>query len=128
MAMKSSIVPGWLGTPLLLVLSITLQFCSSSKKAASTDRATAAVPAVSYAKDIQPILQEKCTPCHFPETGRKLPLHTYEAVRDNAKDILRRVQLPQDHVSFMPFKNKKAPLTEAEIKLMKDWVAGNMPG
>lgn len=124
--MKTTRLPSRISIPLLLVLSITLQFCSSSKKAATAE--TASVPKVSYAQDIKPIMAAKCAPCHFPETGKKMPLDTYEAVRDNASDILRRVQLPQDHMGFMPFKGKKEPLTEAEIQLLKDWVAGKMPG
>jgi uncharacterized membrane protein len=128
MTTKRTRVPGRISIPMLLLLSVTMQFCGSSKKAATPDGATAAATSVSYAKDIKPIMLEKCTPCHFPETGKKIMLDTYEAVRDNAKDILRRVQLPQDHMGFMPFKNKKAPLTEAEIKLLKDWVEGRMPG
>lgn len=116
-----------LSAPLLFALSLTLSFCGSAKK--STEAAAiAAVPAVSYAQHIQPIMVEKCTPCHYPETGKKMMLDTYEAVRDNVKDILHRVQLPQDHMGFMPFKSKKAPLTGAEIQLLKDWVAGQMPG
>lgn len=125
MTTKHHLLPGRIGIPLLLTLSLTLQFCSSSKKAATAD---ASAPKVSYAQDIQPIMLAKCSPCHFPETGKKMPLNTYEAVRDNATDILRRVQLPQDHMGFMPFKNKKDPLTDAEIQLLKDWVAGKMPG
>lgn len=118
--------PRWLALPALLCLALTLQFCSSSKKAATAEASV--TPTVFYAKDIKPIMLAKCAPCHFPETGKKMPLDTYEAVRDNIQDILRRVQLPQDHMGFMPFKNKKEPLTAAEIQLLKDWVAGQMPG
>lgn len=82
---------------------------------------------VSYATDIAPIITRSCSPCHFPAEGKKEPLNTYEAVKDHVSDILTRVQLPVTDMKYMPFKGKKAPLTEAEIQLMKDWVALKMP-
>ena len=82
---------------------------------------------VSYARQIQPIMVQKCTPCHFPEQGRKKMLDTYEATRDNVQDILHRVQLPADHIEYMPFKGKKEALTAGEIDLLKQWVAQRMP-
>lgn len=113
---------------LVLALSVSLQFCSSSKKTTSTTDTTApSVPVVSYAKQIQPIILAKCTPCHFPDSGKKKPLDTYHAMSSNIKGVLRRVQLSEEDPGFMPFKKKKEPLTQAEIQLLKDWAAGNMP-
>ncbi len=115
---------GLITITILLLLSTTLQFCSTSRTATKPEPVAARV--VSYAKDIQPIMAAKCAPCHFPETGKKKKLNTYLAVRDNFKEILVRVQLPADHEDYMPFKGKKEPLTAAEIQLLKDWGEGKM--
>lgn len=111
---------------LLLLLSMTLQFCGTSKKTIPAEPDAMAVHRAAYDRDIQPIMAAKCTPCHFPETGKKMMLDTYEATRDNIQDILRRVQLPADHMEFMPFKSKKPALTAEEIQLLKDWGAARM--
>lgn len=103
-----------------------MQFCSTSKNVTMAEPETLAAHMAAYEKDIRPIMAAKCTPCHFPETGKKMMLNTYEATQANIQDILRRVQLPADHVEFMPFKSKKAPLTAEETKLLKDWAAGTM--
>lgn len=101
----------------ILCLSATafsLQFCKTKAPK---------ITAVSYEKEVKPLLVKNCTPCHFPEQGKKKMLDTYEAARDNVTDILKRVQLDPTADGFMPFKSKKAPLTPAEIQLLKDWVA-----
>ena len=50
---------------------IFLQFCTSTKKIAPQAKADMAVANVTYEKDIQPIIVNRCTPCHFPEKGNK---------------------------------------------------------
>lgn len=84
-------------------------------------------PAVTYAADVAPIIQDRCTPCHFPETGKKKFLDTYVAARDNIDSILYRVQLPKDHPKFMPFKSKKEPLSDSLINVLKLWKAQEFP-
>ena len=68
-----------------------------------------------------------CSPCHFPETGKKKLLDTYEATAKNIVDILERVQLPIDHEGYMPFKSKKPALTDREIAILKKWQEDKMP-
>lgn len=84
-------------------------------------------PVVTYATDVAPIIQDRCTPCHFPETGKKKFLDTYVAARDNIDSILYRVQLPKDHPKFMPFKSKKEPLSDSLINVLKLWKAQEFP-
>ena len=110
---------------LRLVLAILLsvfvfQFCTSTKKAVSA-------AAITYQKDILPIMQARCTPCHFPEQGKKKFLDTYGATRDNIDEILTRVQLPVTDEKFMPFKSKKAPLSDSLIMVIKQWKMQGMP-
>ncbi|PSR11014.1 MAG: hypothetical protein DA408_12770 [Bacteroidetes bacterium] len=114
-----------LALSLLLVLS--LECCSTAKSAARAKANEPTEPVVSYAQDIRPIMLLSCTPCHFPEQGRKEMLDTYAATREYITDILYRVQLPAEDIDFMPFKSKKPALTAAEIILLKQWVAQDMP-
>ncbi len=94
--------------------------CKSRKTSPTT-------PVVSYTNQVRPLMLRSCTPCHFPENGRKKMLDTYEAVTENIKDILHRVNLPKDQEEFMPFKNKREPLTSNEIELIELWVKTGMP-
>lgn len=108
-----------------LISVIALPFCSTSKKAAGAKGKDE--PKVSYATDVSPILQDHCTPCHFPGGGKRKFLDTYAAVSGNIDEILYRVQLPTDSLGFMPFKSKKAPLNDSLIHVIKLWKAQNMP-
>jgi uncharacterized lipoprotein YajG len=82
---------------------------------------------VSYTEDIRPLMVRSCTPCHFPDKGRKKYLDTYKATRNNIKDIIARCELPVDHPDYMPFKSKKPALTTDEIATMKKWMEQGMP-
>ena len=106
---------------LLIFSAITLQFCSTSKKAMAK-----AVP-LTWRFDISPIIAVHCSPCHFPTTGKKLPLDSYEALTKNIDEVLFRVQLPQTDPKFMPFKAKKEPLSDSLIQVIKLWKEQEMP-
>lgn len=95
----------------------SLQFCKSAKSTAAKE------PQITYTEHIAPIMEKACTPCHFPDKGKKKMLDTYEATKTTINDILNRVQLEESDKKFMPFKSKKDPLTTAEINLMKKWLA-----
>ncbi|MCR8666879.1 hypothetical protein NO995_04245 [Aestuariibaculum sp. M13] len=104
----------------LLTLTVsTLQYCKSSKETTVKQEE----PAVSYAKHIAPVMERSCTPCHFPENGKKKYLDTYGAVKNNIEDIITRVELPVTEKKYMPFKSKKPALTAEEITMLKKWVA-----
>lgn len=102
-----------------VLLSSILISCSSSKKATDSDKMM--TQRVSYERDLKPIIQRSCAPCHFPEKGKKEHLDTYEKVADHIGDILFMVQLPADNPKFMPYESKKQPLTAEEIELFKTW-------
>jgi hypothetical protein len=100
-------------------------YCSSSaatvKPSMNEDMSS-----VSYEKDVLPIMQKSCTPCHFPDKGRVRMLDSYEATKEYIDEILTRIQLPQTDKKFMPFKQKKTPLTAQEIDVFKNWAASGM--
>ncbi len=109
-----------------LVLSIfifsTLQYCKSSKNATSNKNEVL----VTYTQNIAPLLERSCTPCHFPEQGKKKMLNTFDAVKENITEILMRVQLPVTDEKYMPFKSKRQALTNEEIDVLKKWVKQKM--
>ena len=82
---------------------------------------------VSYATNLQPIMLESCSPCHFPERGKKQLLDSYDATARFIDDIIYRIQLPTDSSEFMPYKSKKMPLTLDQIQLFIDWRDAGMP-
>lgn len=82
---------------------------------------------VSYVRNIQPIMAESCSPCHYPEKGKKELLDTYDATARFIDDIIYRVQLPADSSQFMPYKSKKMPLTLDQIQMLIDWRDAGMP-
>jgi uncharacterized membrane protein len=93
--------------------------CRSAKNTASSKKMT------SYAADIQPLVADKCSPCHIPDKGgRVAALNTYEKVKTNIDDILRRIQLNPGDKGFMPFKHPK--LSDSTINVFKQWKEGGM--
>src|SRR3954469_16281642 len=75
-------------------------------------QAPAAGGAVTFAKDIAPILQRSCQGCHRPGQMAPMSLLTYQDVRPWAKSIKQRVverQMPpwgiDPHVGIQSFKN-----------------------
>jgi len=109
-------------TVLVCICSLAvLQNCGSSKKAANKKMV------VSFEKNVMPIMQASCTPCHFPPEGRKKPLNNYDAVKANIDDILMRVKLPHEDNRFMPWKSKKPPLSDTAINVLVEWQKQNMP-
>lgn len=78
-------------------------------------------PKVSYRDHIKPMMENSCTPCHFPEKGQKKLLNTFEAMVESIDDIIYRVQLPVDSIEYMPYKQKKLPLSTKEIQILKNW-------
>jgi hypothetical protein len=100
---------------------VFLQNCKSAKKA------YVAPVTYTYTKEIAPIMQNSCTPCHFPPEGKKEALNSYETVKTNIVDIIERVKLPKDNHDFMPFKSKKPALNDSEIAVLETWQKEGMP-
>jgi uncharacterized membrane protein len=110
------------------VLLMVLQFCKPAQTTtADTSRKNVApVVLVSYEKDIRPLMLERCTPCHFPEMGKKKMFDTYASTKTDVNEIIRRIKLKPEEIQFMPFKSKKPALTEKEIQLFSDWLSQGM--
>ena len=96
---------------------------SSNSNTSSSDKPTVDTTAM-FASDIKPILEAKCTPCHFPaQGGNKAAFDNLAAASNHISDMLLRVQLKPDEKGYMPFRGKKEALTADEIAKLKAWQA-----
>ena len=92
---------------------VLLTQCRTARQSASAKKLT-------YIADIQPIMAEKCTPCHFPDKGGRIEaLNSYAAVKGHIDDIIRRIQLNPGEKGYMPFKKPK--LSDTTINMFKQW-------
>lgn len=89
--------------------------------------------AVTFARDVAPILQRSCQGCHHPGAIAPMSLLSYEDVRPWARAIKRRVsnrEMPPWYidrtVGVQRFKDDPS-LTDAEIATMVTWVDGGTP-
>jgi hypothetical protein len=111
-------------TLLIIPFSIVLINCNSTKKGTEY---TAVEKKLNYNKDIKPIIENSCTPCHFPSQGKKEPLESYTHVKKNIASIIERVKLPQEDRKFMPPKNKKPALNDSLVAVLVKWQQQDMP-
>ncbi|NIP93222.1 MAG: DUF1549 domain-containing protein, partial [Akkermansiaceae bacterium] len=98
-----------------------------------------ATASVDFNRDIRPILSDKCFACHGPDEETReadLRLDTYQGATteldggkaldpDHLEDseILFRIE-SDDKDEIMPPPKTGKPLTEGEITLLKEWIAG----
>lgn len=109
---------------LMLPFALLLMNCNSTKKGTEY---TAIKKKLSYNKDIKPIIETSCTPCHIPPQGKKEPLENYIHVKENIGSIIERVKLPQEDRKFMPPRNKKPALNDSLVAVLVRWEQQNMP-
>jgi len=89
--------------------------------------------APTFAKDVAPILQNKCQECHQPNSIAPMSLITFAEARPWARSIKQRVatrQMPPWHidpsVGVQKFKNDMS-LTQKEIDTIVAWVDAGSP-
>src|SRR5690348_9303425 len=96
-------------------------------------QAPARSPAVTFTRDVAPILQKSCQSCHRPGQMAPMSLLTYQDVRPWARTIKQRVTertMPpwgiDPHVGIQSFKNDPS-LRQDEIDTLVRWVDGGAP-
>ena len=107
-----------LGSTLLILLSAIILFAACNK---NNDNACSP----SYAKDIRPVINQKCaiSGCHFP--GGLLPDYTeYSSLKERIDN--GRFQSFVFDLKIMPPANA-APLTEDEKAILKCWIENGAP-
>ena len=116
MAFRTGIYPA----ALLLILS-------------STASAQPATGAVTFTKDVAPILRDKCEACHRPDSMAPMSLVTYDDARPWARAIRARVasrQMPPWHidrtVGIQQFKNDRS-LSDEQVDTIVRWVDAGAP-
>jgi Flp pilus assembly protein TadD len=88
---------------------------------------------VTFYRDIAPIIYSQCSVCHRPGESAPFPLLNLEDVRKHARQIAavtkRRFMPPwQPQAGYGDFAEERR-LTDAQIQLIQDWVAGGaLPG
>ena len=74
-----------------------------------------------FNRDVRPILAAKCFKCHGPdEKARKADLRL-DAANDVGKKLVERIH-SKDPEELMPPPAVKKPLTDAEKKVLSDWI------
>ena len=96
-----------------MALGAVFQFCSSSKKAQG------AAAKVTYASNVQSVIQANCSPCHIPPQGRVKALNTYAAAKEEVDEIITRINLNPGEKGFMPAKHPKLP--DSTIAVFVRW-------
>ena len=96
-------------------------------------RAAAGEQAVTFTKEVAPILQRSCVACHRPGLSAPMSLMTYEDARPWARAIKTRVaarEMPPWHldrnVGIQQFKDNPS-LSDAEISTIVKWADGGAP-
>lgn len=59
---------------------------------------TKAVSVINFEADLKPILQTRCTPCHFPggKMYDRLPFDKQETIKAHPEGILKRIKDPDE--------------------------------
>lgn len=100
---------------------------------AAAQQARSASPAVTFTKDVAPILYRSCIRCHRPDEIAPMSLLTYSEVRPWAQSIKTRVtrrEMPpwflDKTIGIQKYKNDPS-LTDAEISTITKWVESGAP-
>ena len=114
-------------------LRITVLLFGASLAVSGLAIAADAAQPVTFAKDVAPILQQKCQSCHQPGSIAPMSLITYDETRPWARSIKLRVasrQMPPWHidksVGVQKFKNDIS-LSDAQIDTIVRWVDSGAP-
>ncbi|GAA4772364.1 MULTISPECIES: hypothetical protein [Flavobacterium] len=110
---------------LIYITSILLFYGCSNE---STDDLTDPVPEkVSYSRDVKPITDTNCIPCHNnpPLNGAPMSLLTKLQVQDAIinRGLLDRISRPQGASGMMP--NGGTRLPQSSIDIIKKWQTDN---
>ena len=86
---------------------------------------------VTFYKDVQPIIQTKCSPCHKPDKAAPFSLLTYDDVAKRAsfiKEVVQSKFMPpwKADNKYVHFVNDRS-LTQKEINLIVSWIDNKVP-
>ena len=114
-------------------LILALAFAAPVAAQGPSTMASKPADAVTYARHIAPIFQQKCQECHQPGSIAPMSLLTYDDAKKYARRIRAKVgsrMMPPWHidktVGIQQFKNDRS-LTDAQIDAILSWVDGGSP-
>ena len=114
-------------------LILALAFAAPMAAQGPSTMASKPADAVTYARHIAPIFQQKCQECHQPGSIAPMSLLTYDDAKKYARRIRAKVgsrMMPPWHidktVGIQQFKNDRS-LTDAQIDAIVSWVDGGSP-
>jgi mono/diheme cytochrome c family protein len=120
----------WIHTTGLLAMSVAVAVTLAAAPQAQT---ASPQGAVTFTKDVAPILQKSCQTCHRPGSVAPMSLLTYEDARPWARAIKLKVtarEMPPWHIDrtigITKFKDDPS-LTDAEIATISKWVDSGAP-
>ncbi len=102
---------------------VFVAICACAVRASAQERRT-------FARDVAPILSKHCVTCHLPGETAPFSLLTFEDVRPRARriaDLTRSRAMPpwKPEPGHGHFQGERR-MTDAEIEVIQDWVAGGM--
>src|SRR5437879_7198197 len=110
---------------IILAVLIAMMATVTTAGAQTSAKVAATQGQVTFAKDVAPILQQRCQECHQPNSIAPMSLITYQEVRPYALAIKERVaarQMPPWHidrsVGVQKFKNDMS-LTEQQVNTIE---------
>jgi len=111
---------------IVVTLFVVLLFAACSKKTSPGKTAAAEPPkpkTTTYAVDVLPLIQMKCSPCHLPSKGgNKANFENYASAQKLGAAMVTRIEMEPGQRGFMPFKGQ-AKLSAEEIAVFKKWVS-----
>jgi tetratricopeptide (TPR) repeat protein/mono/diheme cytochrome c family protein len=115
----------------VLVLWVSAAVFRAAPAGSAQSAAPAEPPAITFARDVAPILISHCAECHRHGGSAPFPLLTYEDVRPRARQIVsaiaRRTMPPWlPDPGFGAFAGERR-LTDAQIAVFTNWVAAGAP-
>lgn len=128
----------WSGVGIVVSISLLMTACQSSvSQPAGQAQATAVSDVPTYAADIAPLLKQKCSACHgFLIAEKGLRLNSLERIfkggesgpavvpgAPQSSPLYTALSLPSTDVRHMPPLAAGPDLTNAQKKLIHDWIA-----
>jgi mono/diheme cytochrome c family protein len=108
----------------LAVCTVILAACSFPKEIAKAGDEVIGYK-TTYTYNVEKIFTFSCSPCHIPaKGGNKKPYDTYEKVKADIDEIIRRVELEPTVRGFMPMKGTK--LSGEDIGALRKWKADGL--
>ncbi|MGJ8637362.1 MAG: c-type cytochrome domain-containing protein [Phycisphaerales bacterium] len=122
---------GFLTKPLKEMVGMQEDQLTLDAEALGVSRVSAEV----FELEVLPIMKRSCVECHGPDEAEDdIRLDTLAYVLDrrvqtvrrgdpDGSELVYRIELPHDDPDIMPPEGDGEPLTSAEVKVVRDWIA-----